>query len=228
MSDDQQLAETFAEVARALLAEPTLDSTLDKIVRTAVDTIAGCESAGITVVEKLTPKTRAASDQLAVQVDAIQNETNQGPCLDSIRDHEVFCTDDLTSEDRWPQFAPRAADETGVRSMLSLRLFVEEDTMGALNLFARRTDAFDEGAQVVGGVFAAHAAVAMSNAREVENLERAMEYRGVIEQAKGIVMAARGCSADEAFEILRQQSQALNEKLRDVAADIVRQQQRGS
>jgi hypothetical protein len=56
---------------------------------------------------------------------------------------------------------------------------------------------------------------------ELEGLRRAMEHRAVIEQAKGIIMASTGRTPDEAFELLRQQSQHSNMKLRDIAADIV-------
>ena len=65
-------------------------------------------------------------------------------CLDAIKDHEVFQTGDLAGEERWPSFATRAHEETGICSIVSIRLFVEEDTMGALNLYATRLDAFDE------------------------------------------------------------------------------------
>lgn len=59
-----------------------------------------------------------------------------------------------------------------------------------------------------------------------EALERAMESRAVIEQAKGVIMATARVDAEAAFEILRQQSQAENRKLRDVAAEIVALQPR--
>jgi L-asparaginase/Glu-tRNA(Gln) amidotransferase subunit D len=57
--------------------------------------------------------------------------------------------------------------------------------------------------------------------REVEGLRRAMESRAVIEQAKGIIIASTGKTPDEAFDLLRQQSQHANQKLRELAADIV-------
>lgn len=56
---------------------------------------------------------------------------------------------------------------------------------------------------------------------EVAGLTEALESRDVIGQAKGILMASQGISADEAFNILRRASQRLNVKLRDVAAQVV-------
>jgi AmiR/NasT family two-component response regulator len=57
--------------------------------------------------------------------------------------------------------------------------------------------------------------------REVEGLRAAMASRAVIEQAKGIIMATAHCTADEAFDLLKQQSQYMNRKLRDIACDLV-------
>lgn len=216
------LAETFEEIARLLLISPTLHEALIRTVHAAVVVIPGCDHAGISLIGRREISTPAASDDIPLRVDAIQYETDQGPCLDSIRDHQVFETDDLISETRWPDFAKRAAEETGVRSIMSFRLFVREnDTMGSLNLYSKERSAFGEATCAIGAVFAAHAAVAMTASRELESLNAALVSRATIEQAKGIIMAATRCTAEEAFELLRQQSQALNEKLRDIAAELV-------
>ena len=98
--------------------------------------------------------------------------------------------------------------------------------MGALNLYSPEPNAFGTDAQAIGAVFAAHAAVAIANAREVDSLHEAMETRAPIEQAKGIIISATGCTPEEAFDMLRPQSQALNEKLPDVATALVDRQKR--
>lgn len=67
-------------------------------------------------------------------MDRIQYATGQGPCLDAIREHRVFVPEDLLAERRWPLFSARAVAETGVRSILSFRLFLQQDTLGSLNL----------------------------------------------------------------------------------------------
>lgn len=63
-------------------------------------------------------------------------------------------------------------------------------------------------------------------ANELDTIRQALETRDLIGQAKGIIIAAMGCSADEAFVLLRKQSQAENRKLQDVAAEISRKAQR--
>ncbi|HSP36631.1 MAG TPA: GAF domain-containing protein, partial [Frankiaceae bacterium] len=105
-------------------------------------------------------------------VDRLQDEAGQGPCLDAIRHHEVFVTDDLLQERRWPKFSRRAVQETGVRSILSLRLFGDEDTFGSLNLYSLEPAAFTAVSRATGAVFAAHAAVALTSAREHDRAQR--------------------------------------------------------
>lgn len=107
-------------------------------------------------------------------------------------------------------------------SMLAFRLFAEEETMGALNLFSYERHAFGDDATDVGLVFAAHAAVAIAGARQHEQLEQALVSRDVIGQAKGIIMERNGITDDEAFQRLKRASQRVNLKLADVAATVAR------
>src|SRR4051794_38721476 len=130
-------AEAIAEVARQLQAEGSAQESLQTMVELAVSTIRGCDHAGVSIVERDDEiDTPAASDDVPRHVDALQYRSNEGPCLDAIRDHAVFQTDDLRAERRWPNFSLRATRDTGVRSMLSFRLFVEQGTLGALNLYS--------------------------------------------------------------------------------------------
>jgi transcriptional regulator with GAF, ATPase, and Fis domain len=214
-------AEAFADVARALLAEGDVQHTLQKIVDLAVDTIDGCDYAGISYLKDGKGSTPAASHEVPRVVDAIQYETGEGPCLDAIREHEVFESGDLSRERRWPNFAARAQRETGVTSMLCFRLFVKSETLGALNLYSKAPYAFSEESRTVGVVFAAHAAVALSTAMHDEQMDDALQSRDLIGQAKGMLMAREGVTADQAFDMLRRASQRLNIKLRDLAGEIV-------
>jgi transcriptional regulator with GAF, ATPase, and Fis domain len=214
-------ADAFAEIARALLAEGDVQHTLQKICDLAVETIDGCDHAGISFLRGRKVDTPAASDDVPRQVDMIQYEVGEGPCLDAIREHEVFETGDLGSEHRWPNFAARAQRETGITSMLCFRLFVAGDTLGALNLHSKAANAFGDESRRVGLVFAAHAAVALSNAIHGEQMEEALRSRDLIGQAKGILMVREGVSAEKAFDMLRRASQRLNVKLRDVACGVV-------
>lgn len=215
------LAEALAELARDLQREHGAPATLEKVVASAIAMIPGVEEASISLVTGRREVTSwAASDDLPKVVDALQSETGQGPCLDAIYDHATVSVPDMATETRWPDFAARAA-EAGAGSMLSFQLFVQEDNLGALNLYGRRPHAFDVESEHVGYLFAAHAAIAFSAVRAGENLQVALDSRTLIGQAQGILMERHELSADQAFVLLTTASQHRNVKLRVVAQELV-------
>jgi GAF domain-containing protein len=217
---EEALSTIFSQVARSLLGAGDAQATLQRIVDLAVATIDSCEHAGISSIEGRRVQSPASSDEVPATIDRLQSETGEGPCLDAIRDHGMFETGHLSRERRWPNFVARASEESGIESILAVRLFVDGDTMGALNLYATSEDAFDEHDRAVATIFATHAAVALSTARRVENLQAAIDTRQAIGVATGLLMAREGISESEAFDVLRRASQRLNIKLRVVADRI--------
>jgi transcriptional regulator with GAF, ATPase, and Fis domain len=223
--DVGSVAEDLASVARQLESETTPVQTWQRIVDLAVDKLDGCEMAAISLVYNFKRiDTPVYTDPLTLRVDEVQYETGQGPCVDSIRDHEVVETADLLVDDRWPQFGRRASEATGIRSMVGFRLFVRENTLGALNLYSTQVAAFDDEARQMGSLFAAHAALAMASAAEHEHgeqLENALESSRVIGVAVGILMEQSSVNRAAAFRILSLASQRSNVKLRELAERIV-------
>lgn len=92
--------EVFADVARSLLVQEKVQQTLQRVVDLAVETIEGCDHAGVTFQRDTQLSTPAASSDIPPQVDAIQYETGEGPCLDAMREHEVFASGNLRDESR--------------------------------------------------------------------------------------------------------------------------------
>jgi GAF domain-containing protein len=221
MIERHELAEQLADVARELLGAGELDATLQRIVELAVATIEGCDHAGISLVVDRHLETPAQNDHVPQVIDELQNAVGQGPCWDAIREHAVFETGDLSAESRWPRFSTEVVASTGVHSAMSIRLQDDHGTLGALNLYARAKDAFDDQDRGVAPIFAAHAAIALRAAQHHRHLIAAIETRDIIGQAKGIIMAREGVDDTVAFEILRDGSNRLRCKLRDLANQIV-------
>lgn len=222
---EEDLAEVFAVIARELQAEADPERTYERVTSAALEVVKGCDHAAISLIKRgRSIDSVAATDEVPVRADRIQYEVGEGPCLEAITAHDSFLADDLASEDRWPRFSRRAAVETGVHSMLSFRLFVEDDTIGALNLYSRQIGAFDDQARAVGAILAAHAAVAMDAAREHERAEQvaqALQSNRRIGIAMGILMNRDLLTDEQAFELLRRASQYLNVKLRDLAEQVI-------
>jgi transcriptional regulator with GAF, ATPase, and Fis domain len=215
------LALRLSTFARTVQAEPDAAATLVQIVRTAIDLVPGCDEASISVVlgrRKVTSE--APSGELPRAVDELQERFQQGPCLDAAYQHATVRVADMTAETRWPQFTPAAA-EVGALAMLSLQLYVEQDDLGALNLFSRRAGAFTDESEHVGLMLATHGAVAYAAARRVDRMARELETQQLIGQAQGILMERRKITEDEAFSLLVNASQSTNVKLRDLAEQLV-------
>lgn len=219
--------EAFAELGRIKLNETDLEGIMRTVADLAKRTVTGVDEASVTLVRGRSAHTAAYTGDLALTLDEWQYASGGGPCLDAAASTSTVSLPDLTGEPRWPEFIAHAIDN-GVRSSLSVGLPVHEQVSGALNLYALEPAAFDDDAVVLAQTFAGYAAVALANAHLydvtatlAQHLQAAMENRAVIEQAKGIVMADRHCTADEAFTILSKLSQDTNRKLREVAAALV-------
>jgi GAF domain-containing protein len=215
------LAEELSDFARALAREDDPETALRRVVDGAIALIPGVEEGSITVVvERRKANSEAASSDLPRDVDALQHEVGEGPCLDAVYDEKTVRVDDMASEARWPDFARRAA-EAGVGSMLTFQLWVEGDNLGALNLYSGRPHAFDEESEHIGLLYAAHAAVAYFAAQRQDQLQTAVDTRDLIGQAKGILMERYGIDGDRAFAFMTRLSMDRNQKLRDIAQHIV-------
>ena len=144
-----------------------------------------------------------------------------GPGLDAIAERRLVVSEDLEDDARWPVWGPRATADTGLRSALCFRLFTQGATVGALSLYSRRVRGFGEADREVGGVLAAHVAVAMAAAQQVDTLGIAMDARTVIGQAQGILMERYQLTPEQSFALLRRYSQALNVKLAILAQQLI-------
>ena len=184
-----------------------------------------CDHVGISVVSKGSRvETVAPTDKTAVRADQLQYDVKDGPCLQSIREQETVYSDDLRVEQRWPRWprwATVASTELGIRSILSLQLFVGPNSIGSLNLYSQSPQAFEIVDRVSALALASHIAVAMTGAQDKENFDSALAHRTVIGQAEGMLMQALQITPAQAFALLVRLSQSKNIKLHLVASDIV-------
>ena len=221
------LNEGLHSLTTFVVGRQTLAETLDRVAALARDTVPGADVVGLTLVKDGRPTTSVFTDPTSPEIDQAQYEADAGPCVYALKSGQILRVDSTEREDRWPDFA-KAARHRGIYSTLSMPLLVTSEPVGALNLYGRSEGAFSNGQESVAAAFATQASVAVANAqayweaKEVaDHLHQAMKSRAVIEQAKGMLMAAQGCGPDEAFDLLVRASQRSNRKLRDVAQELV-------
>jgi GAF domain-containing protein len=193
---------------------------LEAITRVAARSVPGAEESGIScLVAGRTVQPCAATGNLPRRLDEVQNRLGEGPSLDAVRSRRTVRVDDIATERRWPRFTP-AAVRLGVGSARSFHLFVDQDSLGALNLYAGRPRAFTDESETVGLVFASHAAVALQGAQQQQSLRSAMDHRDLVGQAKGILMERYKLTAEQAFATLVHTSSITNRKLTDIAEEL--------
>ncbi|MCU7727987.1 GAF and ANTAR domain-containing protein [Actinoplanes sp. KI2] len=223
----------LTELGQIKLGETDLNGVLSRIAELARRGLPGAAEVSVTLVRDRRPYTAAYAGETALLLDEWQYEQDAGPCLEAAARQATVSVPDAATDGRWSGWAARAA-AAGMGSVLSVGLPVLDDVTGALNVYGRAPEAFDEATVALAQTFVGYAAVAMVNAHRydatatlAQHMQAAMASRAVIEQAKGIIMGRRRCGPDEAFAVLAKVSQSSNRKLRDVAAELVADVQRG-
>lgn len=221
--------EALTRLQSLLLNVADVNGFLQQLAELAAGVVDPPASCGINALLDGRPLTFVSSDDRANRLDETQFALGDGPCLQTMRTGQSVYVSDVATERRWVPYTTFAREE-GLRCSFSSPLITGGKTVGALNMFAfHAPNLFDAEQQQRCLVFAAHAAGALQLATRhlednelLDQLEQALTSRTVIDQAMGILMAQGRCSADTAFDALRSRSANSNQKLRDVAADIVR------
>ena len=234
--DLADLNTSLGELAVLVSDSMPLGELLTQVASSAQQAVPGADGAGVTLlrVERVDNivEALAASSPFVSEIDEIQyRAVNEGPCITAALERVTVRSGDLGGDNRWPRFGPRVG-RMGVHSVLSLPLVLPGrllgQVVGAINVYARGKDVFDDHAAQLGEAFAGPAAVAVHNAHVLAaartltaQLQTALSSRPVIDQAIGLIRGRSGGTAEQAFDKLRAISQADNVKLAVVAQRLV-------
>ena len=224
--EDDDLREGLAGLSR-LTNRRGLEDLLTRVATYAVRAIPGADGAGLTLLEDDRANTIVATAAFVSEIDDIQYGIGQGPCITAAREGQTVMSGSLGSDPRWRKFGGTVA-RLGVHSVLSLPLVTPDRVVGAMNVYAHDRHVFDERAAELGEIYAIPAAIAVQNAqvlaqtqRLAAQLQSALETRGVIDRAIGIMMSRSGGTEDQALARLRALSQNEHHKLAVVARQII-------
>jgi GAF domain-containing protein len=222
-----RLLEVLRDFTTDIVNPYDLTELLYRVTRDAV-TVLEAAGAGIMLEDddgKLS--FAAASHELVMEVEQVQAHIGDGACHEAYVEREVVVVEDLREEDRWPEYVRRVTGK-GLHAVLGVPMTAFGHTIGVINIYRGRPSAWSkediDGAEILAAVGAGYIVNAsrMRAQHELqEQLHTAIESRDVIGQAKGVLMAREGVSADDAFQMLRSISQSNNLKLREVARRVV-------
>ncbi|MFL6205762.1 MAG: GAF and ANTAR domain-containing protein [Acidimicrobiales bacterium] len=223
-------AAALSALAQFQVTQMTVGDALQRIADITLDAVPAAAIVGMSMLgDDGQPTTAVYTDDRSPTIDEAQYREGKGPCLDAWRHNAIYRIPRIeASVDEYPAFASACLDH-GVRSTLSLPMSAGDLAVGAVNLYSKAPDGFDEEDESLSADLAAAGGAVLANVSAYwtafelgEHLNEAMRSRAVIEQAKGILMAgSAGLTADEAFDMLRHASQRENIKLREIAARIV-------
>jgi GAF domain-containing protein len=227
----QDLVNTLQHLAQVLQTQQTLGAALGGIAETAVASVPGCDAASVALSIEGRPATAAITARVALELDLVQYDTDEGPCLTAFRTMETMRLDLVEVGDAMPHFTV-AARRRGVRSVLSLPATWGNEIIATLNLYSRTTS-FDQSAESIAAVLAAQVAIAVSRSPEfaaargvLEQAQREADDDADVNFATGLLMFNEACTVEQADGLLRQAAIQDEKTVLEIAHRIIEQHQR--
>ena len=217
-------ATVFAALAEIIYQGSDANEMYAAICIAATLTVRGCDHASLLVRDGDNYITVGASDTLARQIDELERRASDGPCIDAIEEETPQIDPDLTTPSLWPTLAKILVEETPVRGAMGFRLLIDKRKGAALNLFSDTANMFDSESAGRAAVLAAFASVAINavaKGEDAASLRRGLLSNREIGKAVGMLMLLHEMTEEQAFDLLRRHSQALNIKLADVAREVI-------
>jgi GAF domain-containing protein len=232
MSSDDLLS-ALSELAEVLLTQKTLGGALANIAEAATASVPRCDAASIALSINGRPATAATSARVALELDLVQYDLHDGPCLMSFRTMESLRLDIVEPYEQFPHFAV-AARKHGITSVLSVPALWGDDLVATMNLYSR-SGPFDETAATVAAVLASQVTIAVSRSPEfaaardvVEQAQRDADDEADVNMATGMLMANQACTAEQAAGLMRQAATDDEQTIVQIAQRIIQQHRTSS
>ena len=227
MSSDD-LVNVLQQLAEVLQTQRTLGAALAGIAEAATVSVPGCDAASIAISIAGRPATAAVTARVALELDMVQYDTQDGPCLTAFQSMSTIRVDLVEQGDAFPHFA-LAARRKGVRGVLSVPATWGDEVVATLNLYSR-SGPFDQSAESIASVLGAQVAIAVSRSPEfaaargvVEQVQRDADDEADVNLAAGLLMVNESCTAEQAEGLLRQAANRDERTVLEIAQRIIQQ-----
>jgi transcriptional regulator with GAF, ATPase, and Fis domain len=204
------IVDAFVDLADTLADDYDVIDFLHVLVARCTDLI-DVDDAGVMLADP-TGKLHAvaASTEKVRLLELFEVQNHDGPCLDAFRTGEPVHARDLAQrQHEWPTFADEAL-RNGFRSAYSVPMQLRDETIGAINLLSSEVKDLGDNDNKLASALARIATIGLLQERratvaatEAIGLQRALDGRIRIEQAKGVIAERHGTSIDDAFEMIR-------------------------
>jgi hypothetical protein len=223
-----EIVAAMKEITARITTAETMPEALDDLLKVMGDILPEHLQCGVALVSEGEPAAFASTGLSREVLDEVRGGDGDGPCMEAIRTRDIVVSPDLGSEARWPAWSATAV-AAGVHGVLSYPFDVDTLTLGALNLYATRPDAFVDDLPIIAMLVADHASlllrVQMRQLMHENLLGRVQDVPAgdvTIERAIGIIMAQRGCPPEQALRHLHDAATHLGVGLPVIAERLVR------
>ena len=225
--DVEQVERSLESLRGADLGHGELRAALETVAE-ATCALFDADGAGVMLLdEQQALHYVGATSGKAAALEAAQEETGEGPCIDSLIHDRVVWTEDLAADPRWPQLTADI-EGLGIRAILGVPIHLGGSAVGSLNTY--RIDPYAWTERDVAAI-AAHgrlveqligtAVLAGQRNAIVDQLQRALEHRVTIERAVGVVMARDEVDPVRAFDRLRRLARSTRRRVSEIAAELL-------
>ena len=222
-----EVRQALQELDDLRYAAGNLDEALRRIV-SATHELFNVDGAGLMLIDPdQLLRNVADSDERIDHLEELQIKHGEGPCIDAFDDKELIHAADLGSEKRWPAFSPAAVDR-GLRAVLASPIPYNQMAIGVVTVFSTRVHPWSPEGELALIAFTDLAALTIANTMQSEQrgelatqLQRALDARVVIEQAKGALCARDGVTPGQAFEQMRRRARAERRRVLEIAQEIM-------
>ncbi|MEU4239925.1 ANTAR domain-containing protein [Actinoplanes sp. NPDC026619] len=211
-----ELAGLLHELSMLLLGAESFAAALERLAAFTAGAVPGTVRCSVTLIGEGGPPTCTAHGSCGERLDTLAYELSTGPGLDAARTRSLTTSEDLSTDERWPQFAAPAL-EAGIHGVVAIPLDVPRAEVGAVSLYLDRP----------GGLAPDLLITAMAVVNQAEVLLGELRRRdqtstdATVDRAVGVIIAQRGCGVREAYDVLGETAQRLGLDRRTVADRLV-------
>jgi GAF domain-containing protein len=224
--EEVRLADVLTKLALSLLNEHSLKSDLERLARLGCRVITNCSGASVSMLVEGEPSTVAVTDRVALELDLVQYDNDNGPCIAALGG-EAVRIGFIPGNQRFPHFAIGAADRR-VLSVLSTPAIDHGNVVGSLNIYSQQEDAFtddDRDRALIVAAEIAHALIksaVLGEATQVrDQLQEQHDSATLVSRAQGVLMGLHDCSQAQAHDLIRRAAETNREPLVSVAERIL-------
>lgn len=226
MSRESRLNAAFVMAADTLTDDYDVVELLHNLVRECTE-IVDAQAGGLMLADGTGQlQVVASTSERADLVEVMQLAAGAGPCVECFQSGSVVSVPNIEENDEWPAFRA-AAREQGFLSVHATPMRLRGEIIGTMNLFGTsvgrltpRDVAVAQALADVATIGILHERIAAQSQVVTEQLQRALDSRVYIEQAKGVLSHSGGLSMDAAFVVLRAHARSNNLTLRVVAEGV--------